>query len=166
MPGANARRTSNGFSLIELLIVLTIMMTIAALALPNFMRARMQANETGAVAAMRSITTGVIGYETSYTLGYPNSLLSLGPPPAGTSPSAAAADLVDALIAAGGRSGYTLAYAAGDTNGDGKNDFYTVHASPVTPGVTGQRYFYVDQTNVIRFNASGPAGPADRPIPQ
>ena len=139
-------------------------MTLMAMALPNFNRGRMQANETAAVAAMRSVCTSIISYETTYQLGFPNNLAELGPPPAGTPPSAAAADLMDSLLASGTRSGYSFTYVASDTNGDGRNDAYTLHA-PANPGVSGIKHFYVDATNVIRYNATGPAGPGDRPIP-
>ncbi len=164
-PGAR-RRKKQGFSLIELLIVVAILITLAALAIPNFMRARIQANESAVAAAMRSITTAIVSYELAYQAGYPNNLIDLGPPPVGTPASAAAADLIDRALAMGTRSGYNFTYAAIDANGDGRNDSYTVHADPSSPGVTGVKHFFVNQTNVIRYNASAVAGPADRPIPQ
>jgi len=164
---ARARKPAKlGFSLIELLIVIAIILTIAALALPNFMRARIQANETAIAAALRTVTTAVVSYESTYQIGYPNGLSDLGPPPSGTPASATAADLVDRAIAMGQRSGYTFTYVSSDTNGDGRNDFFTINADPTNPGVTGNRHFFVDNTNVIRYNMAGPAGPTDRPIPQ
>ena len=166
MPAVRRETKCRGFSLIELIIVLAIIMTIAALALPNFTRARIQANESAVVAALRSINTAVVTYESTYQQGFPNTLADLGPPPPGTPPSASAADLVDRHVASGGRSGYTLTFTAADTNGDGRNDSYTVNAAPASPGVSGIKFFYVDQTNVIRYNPTSPAGPGDRPIPQ
>lgn len=154
-----------GFSLIELLVVVAVILTIMALALPNFNRGRMQANESAVVGALRSVTTAIVTYESTYQQGFPNNLSDLGPPPTGTPPSASAADLVDRLVASGTRSGYTLTYVSADTNGDGRNDSYTVNAAPTNPGVSGQKHFYVDQSNVIRYNQTAPAGPADRPIP-
>lgn len=159
------RAKTRGFSLIELLLVVAIILTIVAIALPNFNRGRMQANETAAVAAMRTVTTAIVTYESTYQTGYPNNLSDLGPPPTGTPPSAMAADLVDKLVASGTRSGYAFTYASSDTNGDGRNDAYTLNAAPSNPGVTGTKQFYVDASNVIRYNATGPAGPGDRPIP-
>jgi len=160
------RKQGRGFSLIELLIVVAIILTIAAIAMPNFLRARMQANETATVGALRTITTAVVTYESTYQRGYPNALVDLAPPPVGTPPTSAAADLIDRLLASGTRSGYSFAYVPTDTNGDGRMDFYTVNADPASPGVSGQRHFYVDHTNVIRYNNSVAAGAGDRPIPQ
>ncbi len=160
------KRQGAGFSLVELLIVVAIILTIAAIAIPNFSRARMQANESATVGALRTITTAVVTYESTYQAGFPTNLSDLGPPPPNTPASASAADLIDRLLASGTRSGYAVMYAAQDTNGDGRLDSYTVNAAPLTPGVSGLKNFYVDQTNVIRSNATGPAGPNDPPIPQ
>jgi prepilin-type N-terminal cleavage/methylation domain-containing protein len=151
-----------GFSLLELLIVIAVILTIAAIAIPNLLRARMQANETSAAAALRSIATVQMQYITTYQQGYAPSLAALGP---GSPPSAAAADLIDQVLASGTKTGYTFTYSATDTNGDGITDAFTCNAAPITPGQTGQKYFYVDQTNVIRYNLTGPAGPSDPPIP-
>lgn len=153
-----------GFTIIELLIVVTVIMTLAALALPNFSRSRIQASETSTVASLRSITTAQIGYFTTYQ-GYPANLSQLGPPPTGTPASSVAADLIDQTLASGARSGYTYVYLAADVDGDGRNEQFTVRANPTQPGITGNKHYYVDHTNVIRFNLNAPAGPGDTPIP-
>ena len=162
---ANPVSGARGFSLIELILVVTIILTLAALALPNFLRGRIQANESAVVGALRTLTTAIVTYESTYQSGYPNALADLGPPPVGSPATATAADLVDRPLANGFRSGYALTYVSSDTNGDGRPDFYSVSASPANPGVSGNKHFYVDHTNVIRFNLTGPAGPGDRPIP-
>jgi hypothetical protein len=74
--------------------------------------------------------------------------------------------MIDPLLASGIRNGYSFVYNGVDLNGDGTIDVYTVNANPVSPGQTGLRFFYVDQTNVIRQALDGPAGPTSRPIPQ
>ncbi len=160
----SVRSRREGFSLIELLIVVAIILTLAAIAIPNFVRARIQANETATISALRTLTSAVVAYETTYQQGYPNSLVALGPPPGGTPASISAADLIDQVLAMGFRSGYSFSYAAADTNGDGKNDAYTVNADPSSPGISGNRHFFVNQGNVIRQNATAAAGPTDPPV--
>ena len=138
---------------------------IAGIAIPRLLSSKMRANETGAVAALRAIATVQVNYQSTYDQGFAPSLAALGPPPAGASPSASAADLIDALLASGSRQGYTFVYSAIDPNGDGKPDAFTVNANPIIPGQTGDRYFYVDRTNVIRFEVGKAAGPTSDPIP-
>src|SRR3954468_1018156 len=90
------KRTQGGFSLIELLIVVAIILIIAAIAIPNFLRSRISANESSAVASIRQITTAEISYSISFpTLGYADQFSKLGPtsPPGGT-PTASSADLL------------------------------------------------------------------------
>jgi len=71
----------------------------------------------------------------------------------------------DSVLASAIKSGYSFVYNAVDSDSDGKMDSYTVRANPIAPGQTGDRYFYVDQTNVVRFNLTGPAGASDDPVP-
>jgi type IV pilus assembly protein PilA len=132
---------------------------IAAIAIPNLLRARMAANEASAVGALRSINTACVTYATEYK-SYPSSLANLGP---GASPNANAAGLVDDVLASGQRSGYILTYAPGQTQ-DGAIPSYEVHADPVTPGATGVRHFYSDQTGVIRVRINAPATVGSPPI--
>ena len=154
-----------GFSLIELLIVIAIILTIAAIAIPSFLKSKMQANETSAASSLRTVCTSIVAYQTTYQIGFPPSMLALGPG-AGGAPTSAAAQLIDSNLAAGVRSGYTFNYAAVDTNGDGQMDSFTINAAPVSPGISGNKYFFVDQSNVIRFALAGPANAASTPIPQ
>lgn len=153
--------TTAGFSLIELLIVVSIILIIAAIAIPNFMRARMQANETAAVASLRNLTTAQVVYATTYGIGFSAALADLG----GTGPaSPTAAGLIDSVLASGLKAGYVFTYVPVDTNGDGAMDTYTINADPATPGSTGQRYFYTDQSAVIRQSQTGTATATDPPI--
>ncbi|HEX9761197.1 MAG TPA: prepilin-type N-terminal cleavage/methylation domain-containing protein [Candidatus Acidoferrales bacterium] len=154
-----------GFSLIELLIVVAIILVIAAIAIPSFLKSKARANEASAVAALRVIATTQVSYQSTYGQGFAPSLDALGPPSGGAEPSTSAADLIDSVLASGIKSGYSFVYNAIDTDSDGSVDAYTVNANPVAPGQTGDRYFYVDQTNVVRFNLTGPAGTTDDPVP-
>jgi prepilin-type N-terminal cleavage/methylation domain-containing protein len=154
-----------GFSLIELLIVIAVILVIAAIAIPRLLRSKMVANETSAVASLRTFASVHVTYESTYRQGYAPSLAALGPPPAGTAVSASNAGLIDQALASGVKSGYTFIYNPVDTDGNGQIDVYTLNANPQVPGQTGDRYFFVDQTNVIRFNVGSPASATSQPIP-
>jgi len=149
-----------GFSLIELLIVVAIILIIAAIAIPNFMHSKMSANESSAVASLRTIDTECVNYSTTYGTGYPSSLATLGTSGAVSSTSA---NLLDNVLAGGIKSGYTFTYTSGAAAG-GLISTYTVNADPVSTGITGIRHFYTDQSYVIRFNASAAASVSDAPI--
>src|SRR5262250_2319097 len=130
-------RKQKGFSLIELLIVVAIILIIAAIAIPNLLRSKMAANEASAVGSLRTLNTACITYSTTYGPGYPA--------------TAATADLIDGVLAGGTKSGYTFVYAAGAAVG-GQIPTYTITADPVNRGTTGQRGFFTDQSGVIRAN--------------
>ena len=154
-------RNSSGFSLIELLIVVAIILIIAAIALPNFLRSRITANETATVANLRNITTANVVYSTTYNIGYAAQLSYLG----GTGAlGPTSSQLIDDVLAAGTKSGYALTYTPGPLNAVGMIDSYVINANPVAPGGTGTRYFFMDESGTIRFNVNTPATVADSPI--
>jgi len=158
------RQAAPGFTLIELLVVVAIILIIAAIAIPNFMRSRIAANEAASVAACRKIVTAEVVYASTYGLGYSQTLAQLGPPPGGGPPSAANAALLDEIISSGNKHGYNFVYASADTNGDGVVDTFTLNANPFNPGVSGVRYFFTDQSGVVRTSTAGPATASDPPI--
>jgi len=146
-----------GFSLIELLIVVAIILIIAAIAIPNLLRSRIAANEASAVGSLRTLNTAEITYNTTYpSVGFACSLTVLGPPASGSSATSTTAGLIDANLAGGSKSGYSFAFLNTTCNPSsaGINTTYDIHANPISPGVTGQRYFCSDLSGVIQFNAS------------
>ena len=157
-------RTKNnqkGFSLIELLIVVAIILIIAAIAIPNLLRSRMAANEASAVGSLRTINTAQVQYATTYQTGFSASLTDLGGPAPATSTQA---DLIDTVLAAGVKSGYTFTYTPGTADTAGNINDYTITAEPVTIGATGQRGFFTDQSGVIRGDADASADLNSTPI--
>jgi type IV pilus assembly protein PilA len=153
-------KKQKGFSLIELLIVVAIILIIAAIAIPNLLRSRMAANEASAVGSIRSINTAAVTYSSTYpSVGYPSSLGVLAP---ATSATSASADLIDSVLAAGTKSGYTFAVVA---NGSGTPmTGYSVNGNPVTANTSGTRGFYSDQSGVIRYSSGGAASSSNSPL--
>jgi len=155
-------RRQKGFSLIELLIVVAIILIIAAIAIPNLMRARMAANESSAVSSLRTINTAEITYQSTYpTVGFAPALSNLGGAfGAACVPSSTTACLVDAVLsnngnpAASGKSGYFFTTGAG-TVAAGVNIGYTALAVPKIVNETGIRGFCAEQDAVIRFDPAG-----------
>jgi type IV pilus assembly protein PilA len=140
------RNKKAGFSLIELLIVVAIILIIAAIAIPNLLRSKMAANEGSAIASLRDLSTCIVSYSISYSTDPPN-LASLGPA-AGGIPTSTTADLVDGLLGTDPavKSGYSIVYTSGGGTPVGT---YTMIATPLSSG-TGQRKFFTDESGVIR----------------
>ena len=153
-------KKQKGFSLIELLIVVAIILIIAAIAIPNLLRAKIAANESSAVGSLRTIVTTSVQYSSTYGTGYPPALANLGPPAAGCVGNvavAATACLIDPVLAAGTKSGYTFKQAPNTGAGTTLAPFtgFEATANPLNVGSTGQRSFCVDQSGVIHFDVTG-----------
>jgi type IV pilus assembly protein PilA len=145
-------RSHKGFSLIELLVVVAVILIVAAIAVPNFLRSRMRANEASAVASLRVLNTAAVTYSITYpTLGFPAQLTTLG----GVNPCSASstqACLIDDTLAQGAKSGYTFVWTS---DGATPSISYVVTGTPQAVGATGQRMFCTDQSGVIRYDPSG-----------
>ena len=161
-------RKQKGFSLIELLIVVAIILIIAAIAIPNLLRSRMAANEASAVGSMRTINTSEVTYASTYNTGFSATLGALTS--GAVSPcvaTAAQACLIDATLAAGSKSGYTFTYTAAAPVGAGAAAqivSYTLTGDPITRNTTGQSGFFTDESGVIRKNPTAAATVANNPL--
>ncbi|HEX5424159.1 MAG TPA: prepilin-type N-terminal cleavage/methylation domain-containing protein [Candidatus Acidoferrales bacterium] len=169
-PNSGTSQTT-GFSVIELLIVIAIVVVIAAIAIPNLLRSKVAANEASAIGSLRNIMSAEAAYKAMYGIGYSNDLASIGgTSTTGADASCTAAQLLDASLAKGvignktRKSGYVFTFTPGKeafkpeqavpSGCDvGKGDGYAVQADPVDSRA-GKRHFCADASGVIRFDAN------------
>jgi len=137
------QRRRRGFSLIEMLIVIAIILIILTIAVPKYQTAQMHSRETAVLGAIKTLHTVQVQYYSQYGR-YATSLTELGPPTSGA-PSPAAADLIDSTMASGEKSRYKFTVTA---NGGG----YIISAVPINFGTDGSKTFYSDQSMVVRQN--------------
>ena len=143
------RQRKKGFTLIEIMIVVAIVATLLVLSFSSMLRARLNANETSAIAGCRAISTGGQNYyggSSPHT--YPPDLSTLTTPTSNP-------PYIDNVLASGTRQGYEFLYSMVDT------EHFNLNANPVSVGRTGSRYFFVNETGVVRANMSQPASATD-----
>jgi type IV pilus assembly protein PilA len=149
-------RKQKGFSLIELLIVVAIILIIAAIAIPNLLRSRMAANESSAVGSVRTLNTAEVTYASTYpSTGFAPALLNLGGAAPCATPSAGGACIIDPVLAAGTKSGYTVNVTPETNTGALPNTGFVSSAAPLTYGTTGTRLFCGLATGVIYYDPTG-----------
>jgi type IV pilus assembly protein PilA len=146
-------KRQRGFTLIELVIVLAIVVIIAALAIPGLTGAKINANEASAIASIRAIQSAQASYQSAYGAeGYANSLAALGGSEECT-PSPVAACLLDEGLTSGTKAGYSFSVAAGHPV-NGANTTYVASAAPIAYNHTGVRRFCSTDKNTIRWDAN------------
>ena len=159
-------RKQKGFSLIELLIVVAIILIIAAIAIPNLLRARIAANESSAASGVRTINTAEVSYNSSYpTVGYSAALTDLADTAntcAAAAPTQTNACLIDNALAnasaATPKSGYVYTYAAAAGGAGGVNSSYKVFSNPSQFNTTGVKAFCAFEDAVVRTDFGAAAG--------
>jgi prepilin-type N-terminal cleavage/methylation domain-containing protein len=170
-------RKHKGFSLIELLIVVAIILIIAAIAIPNLLKSRIAANEASTSSTLRTLNTAEVTFASTYNSGFTDNLNRLGAPTSGQ-PDMNNADLVDPVLAA--RTGaaastnsfvkagyiftYLPAFTAPGNSTWGYIAQYTLNADPQARGSSGQRSFISNESAVIRANATAAATLSDNPL--
>jgi type IV pilus assembly protein PilA len=182
---AGGRLTGRGMATAGLVLgyggiaVLPIVLIVAAIAIPNLLRARMAANEASAVGSVRTIETAAFLYDSAYSNGFPPSLAAMDGR-GGGSRSCDHAQMIESILASGQKSGYVFTYVALPAMADSQppdsqkaaangctvrgGTTFTVNADPITRGTTGQRSFFANQTGVIRSDTDGPASADSKPI--
>ena len=146
----NKIESRNGFTLIEIMVTIAIIATIAAMAISSMLRSRMHANETIAVTSCKTVASACQSYFSTKDT-YPSSLADLAAP--NSNPP-----YIDDNLATGQKAGYDFTYRLNNPVS------FALNASPTYPGRTGERYFYIDETGLLTFNKDGAAGPNDTPV--
>jgi type IV pilus assembly protein PilA len=136
-----------GFTLVEIMITVAIIALLAALAIPNLLRARVQANESSAISSLKTIVSAAHTYRASGNSAYPANLSALTEAP----------PYLDAVLGSGQKHGYIFSLS-----GDAWS--FTATAVPQVANRTGSRWFFVDTSGVIRYNATGDASVNDSPL--
>lgn len=147
-------RRRSGFTLIEILIVVGIIILLAMVSIPKFLRTRMTANEASAMASSRLIYNACQAYyefSSGASRAYPSQLTDLVTPVSDP-------PYIDSTLSSGTKQGYDFVYTLID------NQHFTLRANPVQGFITGNRYYYVDETGIITAKQGEEAGPGDPPI--
>src|SRR5262249_13120830 len=165
---SNSKTKANrGFSLIELLIVVAIILIIAAIAIPNLLRAKIAANESSAANSVRKIATAEVTYSTAFpTVGYAAALSDLGGPAVGCTPAQASACIIDNTLSSGTKSGYQFVAVGSASAGATINNEFVTGSAPLNFNITGVRNFCVVTDGVLRIDPGTATPPPANTVAQ
>jgi type IV pilus assembly protein PilA len=149
------RKNRRGFSLIELLIVIAIILIIITMAVPQYNKVQMYTRETAAIKAIQTVRDMQVQYQSQYGR-FAKSLTEMGSPTGGGAPSPSAAGLIGSDLASGEKQGYR--YVLSEKPGG-----YVIIATPITYGTSGSRSFYSDETMIIHENYGAEPATASSP---
>ena len=151
--------TEAGFTLVELLIVMSIILILITLAIPGFEHVHIKADQTSAIASIRMLNSMEAEYNSNYpSRGYACSLAALGGKTGSGTPTPEAAQLIPDDLASGSKSGYNFVISncsKNTVNNQDQYNSYQITATPVSAGKSGQRTFCSDETGQIRFDPKG-----------
>jgi hypothetical protein len=143
-------------------LAIPFVLIIAAIAIPNLLRARIAANEASSVGSLRTINVAEVTYAETYKAGFAKNLSDLGGTQCEkTSPTNAC--LIDSILSNGVKSGYRYTYQSWDSDGDGIAEKYFVIVKPVAPGSSGRSTFCTDESGIIRKEVNGGECNSDSP---
>ena len=155
----NRPDTEAGFTLMELLIVISIMLILMLIAIPNMLNLKSQANETSAIQSLHAIYEAETQYQSTYPAsGYACSLTALGGEASAGPPSPQAAQLLQAALSSGEKSGYTFRIVNCTKETVNNQDMYTGYEATAVPqavGKTGHRGFCIDQQGEVKADPTG-----------
>ena len=156
---SSERTRQRGFTLMELLIVMSIMIILMLIAIPNFISMKASANETSAMQSLRAIYQAQIQYQTSFPAnGFACSLAALGGNASAGPPSPQAAQVLQGELAQGQKSGYTFNIVNCTKVTVNNQDMYTSYEATAVPqavGKSGHKGFCIDQAGEIKADLSG-----------
>ncbi len=144
-----------GFTLVEIMIVVAIIALLAAIAAPNMLRTRLAANESSAIAALKTLSSAAHTYRASNP-GYPADLNALY---AGLTPA-----YIDSVLASGTRNGYSFSLAGTNADANGNFQGFEAFGSPLSLGITGNRFFFLDTSGIIRYSSTAEGAISGNPL--
>jgi len=141
---------NRGFTLVEIMLVVGLVVILLTLAMPSILRSRVVANESAAIANLKTVENACQLYHIAKQT-YPTDLMDLAFPVSDP-------PYIDPVLAQGRKQGYLFVYSLADP------DHFTLNANPTTTGLLKGRYFYVDESGAIKANPDSPAGPGDETV--